>query len=254
MKAAIIAAGKGERMARGGINVPKPLVLLDGEPLIARAIRTAAGVGASSVACIANEIHPEVSQFLRSQTWPVPLELVVKTTPSSMESLFQLSHLLSDEPFLMLTVDAVFASGILDKFLSEAQSISKARGVLALTRYVDDEKPLWAGIDCRHRICALGDAAEPTPYVTAGFYYFDPEIFSIIETARRNRLQALRQFLGLLLEKGYPIYGVPVSKTIDVDCPDDLRTAEDYLKEKNSEFRSHESGVRGQKKLNAKKN
>ena len=90
-------------------------------------------------------------------------------------------------------------------------------------------------------IRALGDAAEPTPYVTAGFYYFDPEIFSIIKTARRNRLQALRQFLGLLLEKGYPVYGVPVSKTIDVDCPEDLRKAKDYLKEKNSEARSQES-------------
>jgi len=235
MKAAIIAAGIGERMARGGIDVPKPLVSLDGEPLIERAIRTAAGVGASSVACIVNEIHPEVSQFLRSQTWPVPLELVVKTTPSSMESLFQLSHLLSDEPFLMLTVDAVFASGILEKFLSEAQAINNARGVLALTRFVDDEKPLWASVNSRYKISALGDTAAPTPYVTAGFYYFDPEIFSIIETARRNELQALRQFLGLLLKKGYPLYGVPVSKTIDVDCPEDLRKAKDYLKEMNGD-------------------
>ena len=235
MKAAIIAAGKGERMTRGGIDVPKPLVLLDGAPLIARAIRTAAGVGASSVACIVNEIHPEVSQYLRSQTWPVPLELVVKTTPSSMESLFQLSHLLSDEPFLMLTVDAVFAAGILEEFLSEAQTINNARGVLALTRFVDDEKPLWAEVDSRYKICALGDTAAPTPYVTAGFYYFDPEIFNIIETARRNKLQALRQFLGLLLEKGYPLYGVPVSKTIDVDCPEDVRKANDYLKEMNDD-------------------
>ena len=238
MKAAIIAAGIGERMARGGIDVPKPLVFLDGEPLIARAIWSAAGAGASSVACIVNEIHPAVSQFLRSQTWPVPLELVIKTTPSSMESLFQLSHLLSHEPFLMLTVDAVFASGILEKFLSEAQAVNRAwdaRGVLALTRFVDDEKPLWTGVDSRHKICALGDTAAPTPYVTAGFYYFDPEIFSIIETARRNKLQALRQFLGLLLEKGYPLYGVPVSKTIDVDCPEDLRKAKDYLKEMNGD-------------------
>ena len=235
MKAAIIAAGIGERMARGGIDVPKPLVFLDGEPLIARTIRAAAGVGASSVACIVNEIHPEVSQYLRSQTWPVPLELVVKTTPSSMESLFQLSPLLSDEPFLMLTVDAVFASGILEEFLSEAQTINSARGVLALTRFVDDEKPLWAEVDSRYKICALGDTAAPTPYVTAGFYYFDPEIFNIIETARRNKLQALRQFLGLLLEKGYPLYGVPVSKTIDVDCPEDVRKANDYLKEMNDD-------------------
>jgi NDP-sugar pyrophosphorylase family protein len=231
MKAAIIAAGKGERMIRGGIHIPKPLLTLAGEPLIARTIRAAATAGADSVACIVNDLYPTVSQYLKTKTWPVPLELVVKTTPSSMESLFHLSHLLSEEPFLMLTADAVFTMNTLTEFLVEARTISDARGALALTRFVDDEKPLWARVDNRYRISALGDDAVPTPYVTAGFYYFHPDIFGIIAAARSGKLSALRQFLNLLLAKGYPLYGVPVSQTIDVDRPEDLKTAAACLKE-----------------------
>jgi len=230
MKAAIIAAGKGERMRQGGIDTPKPLVRLAGEPLIARTIRAAANAGAASIACIVNDLHPAVSQYLKTETWPVPLELVVKTTPSSMESLFHLSHLLCEEPFLMLTVDAVFANRTLSEFLAAARAIPEARGVLALTRFVEDEKPLWAKVDNRYQISALGNDAVPTPYVTAGFYFFHPDIFSTMGAARSGKLSALRQLLGLLLAKGYPIFGVPVSKTIDVDRPEDLNTAAACLK------------------------
>ena len=67
--------------------------------------------------------------------------------------------------------------------------------------------------------------------MTAGFYFFHPDIFDAVESARARNLTALRRFLGLLLEKGYPLYGVPVSKTMDVDRPEDLETAEAWLKE-----------------------
>jgi NDP-sugar pyrophosphorylase family protein len=110
-------------------------------------------------------------------------------------------------------------------------SLPDAQGVLALTRFVDDEKPLWVRIDRNHKVKAMGDKARPAPYVTAGFYYFEPSIFHLVESARARGLSALRQFLGLLLDSEYGIYGIPVSKTVDVDYPEDIDTAERYLKE-----------------------
>ena len=230
MKTGIIAAGTGERLTRGGISVPKALIRIAGEPLIARAIRAAVSVQAKSVACIINDLTPELDRYLYSSTWPVPLDIIKKTTPSSMESLFSLAPLLADEPFLLLTVDAVFPFASLKRFLTKASSLSDAQAVLALTRFVDDEKPLWVKTDRVHRVRAMGDAARPTPYVTAGFYYFEPSIFHLVESARARRLSALRQFLGLLLDSGYRLYGLPVSKTIDVDHPKDIEMAEQYVK------------------------
>ena len=230
MKAGIIAAGTGERLAQRGISTPKPLIRIGDEPLIARVIRAAASVRATSVACIINDLTPELDQYLRSSTWPLPLEIVKKTTPSSMESLFSLAPLLADEPFLLFTVDAVFPFASLRRFLTKASSLSDAQGVLALTRFVDDEKPLWVRTDRYSRVTAIGDAARTSHYVTAGFYYFEPAIFHHVESARARGLGALRQFLGLLLDSGYRLYGLPVSKTIDVDHPEDIEIAEQYLK------------------------
>ena len=230
MKAGIIAAGQGERLKQRGMLVPKPLVTIKGESLIARAIRAASHAGATSIACIVNDLNPAVAEYLRSRPWPVPLELIVKTTPSSMESLFSLAPLLRDDPFLLFTVDAVFEFNVLNRFLERARRQS-GDAALAVTRFVDDEKPLWAKLDKSRRIVALGDEARPCRYVTAGFYYFRPEIFSLIDAARTRRLSALRQFLGLLLENDFSLYGILVSKTVDVDTPEDIAKAHQYLTE-----------------------
>lgn len=231
MRAGIIAAGLGERLARGGVAVPKPLVPIHGEPMIGRIIRAAAGIGASSIACVVNDLDPAVEGYLRSGHWPVPLELVVKTTPGSLESLFCLVPFLSEGPFLLFTVDAVFPFASLEAFFATARNMVQAHGVLALTPWVDDERPLWVKIDRSHRIVALGEAAGPCDYATAGFYYFDPGIFSLAGRARAEKMIALRQFLGLLSEGGYPLYGLPVDKTIDVDYPEDIEKAENLLRE-----------------------
>lgn len=231
MKAGIIAAGTGERLAQGGISIPKPLVPIAGEPMIARVVRAAAELKVTGVACVVNDLNPEVARYLQSGSWPVPVELVVKTTPNSMESLFSLAPLLDREPFILFTVDAVFSMKALKAFLSGARGIGGAEGVLALTGHVDDEKPLWVKVDSTQRVIIVGDAAGPGPFVTAGFYYFSPQVFKEMGAARHRNLGALRQFLALLVEKGYAVYGFPVSKTVDVDYPEDIAKAEAFLRE-----------------------
>jgi NDP-sugar pyrophosphorylase family protein len=230
MKAGIIAAGTGERLARAGIAVPKALIRIGGEPLIARTIRAAASIQAKFVACIINELTPDLDHYLRSTTWPLPVHVVKRTTPSSMESLFSLAPLLADEPFMLFTVDAVFPLAGLKRFLGKALAVSDAQAVLALTRFVDDEKPLWVQTTTHRRVRAMGDAARATPYVTAGFYYFQPDVFNLVELARARALGALRQFLGLMVDNGYRLYGVPVPKTIDVDYPQDIERADRYIR------------------------
>ena len=51
----------------------------------------------------------------------------------------------------------------------------------------------------------------------------------------RLNLNALRQFLGHLIDNGYPMRGIPVAKTVDVDYPEDIEKAEAFLKDINEE-------------------
>ncbi|MGD0231241.1 MAG: NDP-sugar synthase [Syntrophorhabdales bacterium] len=231
MKAGIIAAGKGERLAAGGFSVPKPLVPLLGEPMIGRLIRVAADTGVTSLCCIINEQSRPLEEYLLSRPWPLRLQVLKKTTDNSMESLFALAPFLQGEPFVLFTVDTVFRSLTLKRFLSATAALPPAQAILALTRYSDDEKPLRVEIDRDHRVRRIGHATEKGRFtaVTAGFYWFDPSVFDLIDRARQGALSALRQFLSLLLEAGCGLYGVSVAKTIDVDRPEDVSEAENFL-------------------------
>lgn len=232
MKAGLIAAGHGERLRDAGIATPKPLVKVAGRPLIDYVLDATAAAGIGEAACIFNAETPAdaVEAHCRARRAAPQLTIVRRTTPSSMESLFTLAPHLSDGPFLLLTVDALFAPAVLRAFLDAAGQLRNADAVLAVTDFVDDEKPLHAALDAAGRVTAIGSAAAASPLITAGFYVFHPRVFAEIAAARAARFGALRQFLAHLVERGYRVYGAPIGKTVDVDRPQDVATAEAFVK------------------------
>jgi NDP-sugar pyrophosphorylase family protein len=230
VKAGLLAAGYGARLREAGIRTPKPLVRIGGEPLVDRVLGAVAAAGIEEIACIFNEDADEVEAHCRRASHGIRMHIVRRTTPRSMESLFTLAPLFTDERFLVLTVDAVFDPATLRDFLTGAARHADAEGVLATTSFVADEKPLRIVVDADGQVTALGHEATRSPLVTAGFYVFHSRIFAEVDRARRLELRALREWLGLLLRRGYRLYGVPVAKTVDVDRPQDIVIAEAFVR------------------------
>lgn len=230
MKAAIIAAGLGERLRAAGYTQPKPLVPVAGKPLIDYVLAAVTDAGLTDVACIVNEQSRGIEEHCR-RVWPgLQFAFVRRTTPSSMESLFELSTLLGNERFVLLTVDAIFAPTALRAFVTAASARRDAHGVLAVNGFIDDEKPLWVTLGSAGEIRLLGPEARDSGLVTAGFYMFDPRIFREIAVARKECFGALREFLGHLVASGYRLYGEHVPKTVDVDRPADVAVAEAFIR------------------------
>lgn len=229
MRVALIAAGLGERLRQAGFLEPKPLVPVAGQPLIDHVLGAVSAAGLCDVACIVNAKSRGIEEHCHTR-WPqLQFQFVRRSTPSSMESLFTLSSLLGSGRFLLLTVDAIFHPAVLQEFVCAASERIDAHAVLAVSSFVDDEKPLWVRIASGGRISALGPEAAGGGLVTAGFYVFDAVIFDEIDAARRLRLSALRQFLAHLLARGYRVYGERVPKTVDVDRPEDIRAAAAFI-------------------------
>ena len=229
MKAALIAAGSGERLRAAGLHLPKPLVPVAGVALVDRVLAAVAAVGIREVACIFNSAADSVEAHCLRAHSSLTLHVVRRDTPSSMESLFALQPHLHDDPFLLLTVDAVFGPTLLPAFLDEAARVDDADGVLGVHEFVDDEKPLRVRLDEHRRIVGLGEDAAESPVITAGLYVLSPRIFAEVEASRRANFTALRQFLRHLVRRGYRLYGAPVEKTVDVDRPEDIAVAEAFV-------------------------
>jgi NDP-sugar pyrophosphorylase family protein len=230
MKAGIIAAGRGSRLVQGGIAIPKPLLPVGGQTLVGRALHEAAGAGAQRAALITTPIFPEVVAYIEEHSWPLPVHLVVWESPNSLESLFALAPYL-DSQFLLLTVDAIFAPGALHRFVDQAR-MAPGLGALGVTTFQEDESPLYVQIGAKGRVMAVGQP-HFSPYITAGCYYFHPEVFTWQSRARTLGLAALRQFLALLAKDGYPLVTIDVGPAVDLDRPGDISRAEELLQTGN---------------------
>jgi NDP-sugar pyrophosphorylase family protein len=232
LKAALIAAGHGDRLRRAGVRQTKPLVPVAGMPLIERVLGSLASVDIDEVAVILNADTESdaVEQHCRRALPHLNLDILRQTTPNSMESLFALAPYLRTGPFLLLTVDAIFGPRVLPALLDGWTAHPNADGALAVHGYIDDEKPLRVRTDSTQRITAIGTAAADSPLITAGLYLLTPRIFDEIAAARAAGYSALRVFLSHLCEHGYRLVAIPVPKTVDVDRPEDIAVAEDLIR------------------------
>lgn len=238
MKFAIIAAGDGSRLAQEGVTEPKPLVKVRGERLIDRLIRIFMGNNATEIVVICNEQMSDVASHLKMiqdkglNGLPVPLRFVVKSTPSSMHSFYELRNFLRDDPFILTTVDTIFdESEFHDYVLSFQDKI--AQGVDALmgvTDYIDDEKPLYVGVDNVMRINGYYDTPQAdSHFISAGIYGLTAPSLNILEACIEKGESRMRNFQRALVAAGLRIEAYPLTKVFDIDHINDIRKADEGI-------------------------
>lgn len=232
MHYAIIAAGEGSRLAQEGVALPKPLVDLDGRPMIRRLVDTFLLYKPESVSIIVNDIYPEVEQYLRSiaAELPCPLNIVVKSTPSSMHSFAALADAIPEGKFILTTVDTIFRP---EDFLQFAEAFDKdteADGYMAVTDFIDDEKPLYIDVDDNLKITAFRDAPSGADrYISGGIYALPPRAVNTLRRCMEHGVSRMRNYQRELLADGLTLRAYPFSKIVDVDHAADITTARNFL-------------------------
>ena len=238
MKFAIIAAGDGSRLAQEGITEPKPLVKVRGERLIDRLIRIFMGNNATEIVVICNEQMSDVASHLKMiqgkglNGLPVPLRFVVKSTPSSMHSFYELRNFLRDDPSILTTVDTIFdESEFHDYVLSFQDKIAQGTAALmGVTDYIDDEKPLYVGVDNVMRINGYYDTPQAdSHFISAGIYGLTAPSLDILEACIEKGESRMRNFQRALVAAGLQIEAYPLTKVFDIDHINDIRKADEGL-------------------------
>ena len=232
MKFAIIAAGEGSRLANEGVEKPKPLVELQGVPIIERLIRIFARNGASSINIIVNEQQPETVEFLKNLDAGCEMNIIVKNTPSSMHSMYALSELLRGEKFCLTTVDTLFHEEEFARYIKTFEEYD-GDGIMAVTDHIDDEKPLYIATDENMDITAFCDTPTPdTRFISGGIYGLSPKALDILDQCMANGVHRMRNFQRKLVESGMKLKAFPLGKIIDIDHAEDIVKAEQFIAEK----------------------
>lgn len=240
MKFAIIAAGEGSRLVSEGVKLPKPMVRVGGEPLIDRLLRIFLRQKATGIYVICNDLSSMVQDHLADiqknglDGQEVPLHFVVKSTPSSMHSFYELRHFLVDDVFCLTTVDTIFDEAEFGRYVSDLEAICQsgmADGLMGLTDYIDDEKPLYVDVDDKNVIRGYYDDTHHCHYISGGIYGLTPRAIDTLERCVQRGESRMRNFQRALVADGQKLMAYKFSKVLDIDHASDIAKAEKFLKQ-----------------------
>ena len=207
MEYAVIAAGEGSRLAREGVVYAKPLVPVGGEPLIDRLCRIFSDNQASLIHIIINEEREEVRRHVENLQHRYPIRLIIKNTPSSMHSFYEFARY----------IDIFRKDDTLD-------------GYMAVTDFIDDEKPLYVETDTDMNIHAFGDSATTeSRYVSGGIYAFTRSVLPILKDGIETGISRMRNFQRALIGNGLRLNAYAFSCIIDIDHASDIAKAESFI-------------------------
>ena len=233
MNYAIIAAGEGSRLAQEGVAKPKPLVDICGEPMIGRLINLFCRCNAESISIIVNEQMTEVHEYIESLSLDIPLNLVVKTTPSSMHSFFELSRVIPKGRFCLTTVDTIFREQDFRPYIEAMEADERYDGMMAVTDYIDDEKPLYVQTDDDLNITAFRDERyDGAKYISGGIYALNEKAINVLADCMERGVARMRNFQRALVDAGLRLKAYPMGKILDVDHAGDIEKAENFINSK----------------------
>lgn len=233
MNYAIIAAGEGSRLAQEGVAKPKPLVDICGEPMIGRLINLFCRCNAESISIIVNEQMTEVREYIESLSHDIPLNLVVKTTPSSMHSFFELSRVIPKGRFCLTTVDTIFREQDFRPYIEAMEADERYDGMMAVTDYIDDEKPLYVQTDDDLNITAFRDERyDGAKYISGGIYALNEKAIDVLADCMERGVARMRNFQRALVDAGLRLKAYPMGKILDVDHAGDIEKAENFINSK----------------------
>ena len=184
MKTILMAGGRGTRIAELFPNIPKPLIPVDGMPILEREIRSLASQGFRDVILTVGYLAEKImAYFGDGSKLGVRIDYFVEETPlGNAGALFRLKNKIGDEPFLLLNADAAF-----DVDFNRMVGFHKQHGGLVTLFTHPNSHPYDSGLiiadkDGNVKTWLSKEDERPEWYsnrVNAGLHVIDPKVLEI---------------------------------------------------------------------------
>lgn len=184
MKVVIMAGGRGTRIAELFPDIPKPLIPVDGIPILEREIRSLASQGFKDIVLTVGYLADKIiSYFGDGSQLGVKIDYYVEETPlGNAGALFRLKEKIGEEPFFLFNADAAF-----DVDFNRMLDFHKKRGGLVTLFTHPNSHPYDSGLiiddkeGCVEKWLSKEDE-RPKWYnnrVNAGLHVIDPKVLEL---------------------------------------------------------------------------
>jgi mannose-1-phosphate guanylyltransferase len=231
MNAMVLAAGRGTRLAALDLGVPKPLVEIGGEPLLARQLRYLEAAGVQRVVVNAHHLSEAIEEFARQyrSRSPATAELVVIVEPQLLGTAGGVRNALDrlgPTPFVVLYGDVLVDEPL--ALLIDAHAESGALATLAVYESDELDGKGTVEVDAAGRVTGFIERGSFPPghraLVNAGLYVVDPALLR--EVAPGSFCDFGHDVFPAALARGERLAThLLAAPVIDVGTPEGLRRA-----------------------------
>lgn len=202
---------------------------VNGEFLASRIIQFSAAAGIQKVFCVLDVCEKEFYKYLSETDFGVPVKVILINIKDTIDSLLSLVTYLGEESFCLATYSTVLDNKVLGDFLSFSEQQEDADGILAITRYEDEENPLCVALNEDGTIMKFSDSKDGYGWAAGGLFYVTPALLKEVQTASLTGISGLRSCLRFLIRQGFRFVGFSVSKIAKLDHFSDIKKAEKFL-------------------------
>lgn len=221
MDAIVMAAGEGTRLRPLTERWPKPVLPIDGRPVIGTLLRDLASADCSRAFVITGHLAEQVEELVGDGSG-FGLEVVTARQPSVLGSADVVQRGIAagaKAPFLVTAADTVFCAGDLARFAASAPS---AAGAVAYRREPAPDPPHRFALAVEAgRVTRVLDDDPANPFSGAPLWLLGPAVVPFLEGLSGPPYE-LAQALQRAIDANLEIAGIEVGPTRDLTHPSDL--------------------------------
>ena len=239
-KAVTLAAGRGTRMGELTDDRPKPMLSLEGRPMLAHQIERLEAAGMEQILVVIGYKGQLVRDYFEEHPPALArLDYVVQQTADGTGSAAKLARdFAGEDAFLMVYGDNLVDASVYSAMLEEA---ARAEMVMAV-KYVEDPYQGGAVYVDGDRVTKIVEkppqGTATTHWINAGIYVFRPSVFAELdrlELSPRGEYELTDAVHGLL-SSGRRVGWRPIEGYWrDVGRPEDLSSASDFVRGEGGE-------------------
>ena len=149
-----------------------------------------------------------------------------------MHSFMEVSRVFpAGSKFILTTVDTVFRRDDFGRYVEAFENApADVDGVMGVTTFIEDEKPLYVDVDADNRITAFCDAPfDGVKYISAGIYGLTTPALDVLRHCIDTGVSRMRNYQRALVAAGIHLQAYDLGKVLDVDHADDIAAARAFV-------------------------
>jgi NDP-sugar pyrophosphorylase family protein len=218
-----MAAGEGTRLRPLTERWPKPVLPIDGKPVVVTLVHELAAAGCERIVVVTGHLAEQVEALLE----PLPYAIELVRQPAPLGSADAVARAKAQPPYLVTSADTRFADGDLRSFAERAGGLD---GAIAIRRQAG--RPASTHIHVEDgRVLRVQGSPREDEWTAAPLWWIGERVARFLEPLPGKPPYELADVVQAAIDSGVGVSAIQIGGTHDLTTPLDLvRENFDYLR------------------------